>query len=453
MDALLYFIITVGILVFIHEFGHFAAARLCGIQTDAFAIGFGYRLFGWNKVTGFTFGELPKDTDLQGHTDYKINLLPLGGYVKIAGMVDESMDTDFASKPPQPHEFRSKSTLAKVFVITGGVLMNLLLALAVFWGNNYFEGKTFSKTTTVGYVAEQSLADSLGFQAGDKILAINGKEMKYWEDIRNEVFVAGMGLDLKFAVERNAEKTVITVPRNQVPKDESQGPFLLTENLKPVVSDLLKDAEADKGGIKTGDILLSINDTSIYTVQQTIGMISNAADRDITLKVLRGEKDTLGFTINPGSDGKIGVILGGYIYLGETENITYGFFESVGLGFRDMGNMSALTFIMLKRVITGDVEFKRAFGGPIKIAQFAARSADSGLQSFLMFLGLLSLSLALLNILPFPALDGGHLVMILIEGAMKREIPLKTKIVIQNAGFVLLLVLMAFILYNDILSL
>jgi len=452
MEALLYFIITVGILVFIHEFGHFAAARLCGIQTDAFAIGFGYRLFGWNKVTGFSFGELPKDTDLQGHTDYKINLLPLGGYVKIAGMVDESLDTEFASKPPQPHEFRSKSTLAKVFVITGGVLMNLILALAVFWGNNYFTGKTYSKTTTVGYVAEASAADSLGFKTGDKILAINGKQMKYWEDIRNEVFIAGMGLDLKFDVERNNERTTINVPRKKVPQDESQGLFLHTENLKPVIGDLLKDAEADKAGMQKGDIILAINDTAIYSVQQSIAMISSAVDRDISIKILRGEKDTLDIAMNPGSDGKVGVILGGYIYLGETEQITYGAFESLGYGFRDMGNMSALTFTMLGRVITGDVEFKRAFGGPIKIAQFAARSADSGLQSFLMFLGLLSLSLALLNILPFPALDGGHLVMILIEGAMKREIPIKTKIIIQNAGFALLLVLMAFIIYNDLIS-
>lgn len=453
MEALLYFIITVGILVFIHEFGHFAAARLCGIQTDAFAIGFGYRLFGWNKITGFTFGELPKDTDLQGHTDYKINLLPLGGYVKIAGMVDESLDTEFASKPPQPHEFRSKSTAAKVFVITGGVLMNLLLAWGVFWGNNYFTGKTYSKTTTVGYVAEKSAADSLGFKTGDKILSINGNQMKYWEDIRNEVFIAGMGLDLKFDVERNNEKATIIVPRKKVPQDESAGLFLHTENLKPVISDLLKDAEADKAGIQKGDIILAINDTSIYTVQQSISMISTAINRDITLTILRGENDTMQVAMNPGSDGKIGIILGGYIYLGDTEQITYGFFESVGLGLSDMGNMSALTFTMLGRVITGDVEFKRAFGGPIKIAQFAARSADSGLQSFLMFLGLLSLSLALLNILPFPALDGGHLVMILIEGAMKREIPLKTKIIIQNAGFALLLVLMAFIIYNDLLSL
>ena len=108
MEYIIYFAITIGILVFVHEFGHFAAAKLCGMRADVFAIGFGRRLFGWNKKTGFTLGELPKDFDGEGHTDYRISMLPLGGYVKIAGMIDESFDTKFADKEPQPYEFRSK---------------------------------------------------------------------------------------------------------------------------------------------------------------------------------------------------------------------------------------------------------------------------------------------------------------------------------------------------------
>lgn len=132
MDYIIYFAITIGILVFVHEFGHFAAAKLTGMRADIFAIGFGKRLFGWNKKSRFTFGELPKDFDGQGNTDYRLCLLPLGGYVKIAGMVDESFDTDFADKEPQPYEFRAKSTWKKLIVITAGVIMNLLLALIIF---------------------------------------------------------------------------------------------------------------------------------------------------------------------------------------------------------------------------------------------------------------------------------------------------------------------------------
>ncbi|MDP3832245.1 MAG: site-2 protease family protein, partial [Ignavibacteriaceae bacterium] len=147
MQEVIYFIITIGILVFVHEFGHFAAAKLSGMRVDAFAIGFGFRLLGYNKLTGFTFGELAKDFDGEGNTDYRLCLLPLGGYVKIAGMVDESMDTEFANKAPQPYEFRSKSTSKKVFVITAGVLMNLILSLLIFWGSNFFYGKSLTKST------------------------------------------------------------------------------------------------------------------------------------------------------------------------------------------------------------------------------------------------------------------------------------------------------------------
>ena len=136
MEYVIYFAITIGILVFIHEFGHFAAAKLCKMRADVFAIGFGKRLFGWNKKNGFSFGELPKDFDGEGHTDYRLSLLPLGGYVKIAGMVDESFDTKFANEEPKPWEFRAKPTYQKLFVITAGVLMNLLLAIVIFWGVN-----------------------------------------------------------------------------------------------------------------------------------------------------------------------------------------------------------------------------------------------------------------------------------------------------------------------------
>jgi regulator of sigma E protease len=139
-------------------------------------------------------------------------------------------------------------------------------------------------------------------------------------------------------------------------------------------------------------------------------------------------------------------------YSGPVELKTHGFFESFYLSWLEINRMTELTFRMIGKVISGNIEFGKAFGGPIKIAQFAAKSADSGILSFLYFLALLSLSLALINIMPFPVLDGGHLVIIIIEAIFKKEIPVKVKVAIQNVGFVLLLILMAFILYNDILN-
>lgn len=451
MDYIIYFAITIGILVFIHEFGHFAAAKLSGMRADVFAIGFGKRLFGWNRKSGFSFGELPKDFDGEGHTDYRLSLLPLGGYVKIAGMVDETMDTSFADKEPQPYEFRAKPLWAKVFVITAGVFMNLMLAWFIFWGANFFQGKPMTPTTTIGYVENESAASKVGFISGDKILSVNGKEVKYWEDLRAEIFIHTLGENINVKVLRNGSEETLSINRKSIPEDETQNLFLIPQGVKPGIGDVMPNSPAEKSGLKVGDVLLSLNGVQLFTPKQTTELITSNAGKEIQLLVKRENKE-LNVSVTPGSDSKIGVAIA-TVFDGKTQMRTYGFFASIGQGWKDIEKMTALTFSMIGKVFTGNVEFKKAFGGPIKIAQMAAKSADSGIANFLYFLALLSLSLAILNILPFPVLDGGHLVMIVIESIIKKEIPIKIKMAIQNTGLVLLLILMAFIIYNDIISL
>lgn len=473
MDQALYFLITIAILVFVHELGHFTAAKLTKMRVDAFAIGFGFRLFGYNKKTGFTFGRLPKvqgedgemkELDTEGHTDYRICIVPFGGYVKIAGMVDESNDTSFANKEPQPYEFRSKSVPAKVFVITAGVLMNFLLTLIVFWGINYSTGQKLSGTTTLSYIADSSKVYQAGFRSGDKILAVEGNAVESVEEIYAEVFINTLGKDIKVKVARDGSEQEVMVARKNLPDDELNRQFFAFEGFKPVITGVIapkgdaKDSAAQKefpayfSGLKENDVVLEIDGVSQSSLEQTIGTIKSAAGDTLTLAVLRGQ-DTAMIAVTPNDSGRIGVSLGGYYYDGPVISKEYGFFGSLVAGFNEIGNMTVLTFTMLKNVIVGDVEFGKVFGGPVKIAQFAAKTADVGFISFLKFLALLSLSLALINILPFPVLDGGHLVIILIEGALRRELSLKVKVAVQNAGFVLLMILMAFIVYNDIISL
>jgi len=451
MDYIIYFAITIGILVFIHEFGHFAAAKLSGMRADVFAIGFGKRLFGWNRKSGFSFGELPKDFDGEGHTDYRLSLLPLGGYVKIAGMVDESGDVSFADKEPQPYEFRAKPLWAKVFVITAGVFMNLMLAWVIFWGANFFQGKPITPTTTLAYVEDGSAASKSGFVTGDKILSVNGKPVSNWEDLRAEIFINTLGENINVKVLRNGNEENLLVERKLIPDDETQAAYLIPDGVKPAIGEVVKDSPAEKSGIKAGDILLAINDETLYSSKQATDIISLNKGKELKISVERN-KEYKNILVTPGDDSKIGVLIA-TVFMGKTQMKTYGAFESVYYGWKDIQKMTALTFSMIGKVFTGDVEFKKAFGGPIKIAQIAAKSADSGMANFLYFLALLSLSLAILNIMPFPVLDGGHLVMILIESAIKREIPIKIKLAIQNTGLVLLLLLMAFIIYNDIISL
>jgi regulator of sigma E protease len=452
MEYIIYFAITIGILVFVHEFGHFAAAKLTGMRADVFAIGFGKRLFGWNRITGFTFGELPKDFDGEGNTDYRLCLLPLGGYVKIAGMVDESFDTEFADKEPQPYEFRAKPTWKKIIVITAGVVMNLLLALLIFWGVNYFQGKQVITTTTIGYVKPGSVVDSLGFRADDKILAINGMQVENWDEIRTDIFVNTIGQNVNVKFKRGNETESITIPRKDIPDNETgTEQFLIPAGFEPAIGEVIKDSPAEKAGIKKGDIFLEIDNQKIYSAPQTQKIISDHKNTEMPFVVKRGQ-DTVQLAVTPNAEGLIGV--------GLTANpnrplefVTYGFFESFYYGWMDIVKVTDLTFNMVGKVIGGKVAFGKAFGGPVKIAQLAAKTADTGILSFLFFLAMLSLSLAIINIMPFPVLDGGHLVIILVEGIIKKEIPIKVKIAIQNTGFVLLLLLMAFIIYNDIINL
>jgi len=451
MDYVIYFAITIGILVFVHEFGHFAAAKLCGMRADVFAIGFGKRLFGWNKINRFTFGELPKDYDGQGNTDYRLCLLPLGGYVKISGMVDESMDVDFADKEPQPYEFRAKPAWMKAIVITAGVFMNLLLSLLIFWGVNFFQSKQITKTTTIGYVLPESAADSIGFNSGDKIIAVNGETVDNWEELTSELFINTLGQDLNIKVLRNEQSISLFVPRSMIPEETSER-FLLPEGLsRPTINAVMENSPASKAGILAGDTFLKIDNVPVYTSYQTTNIIKSNKEKSIPVLLAR-DKDTLNLSVKPGADGIIGVSIG-HNFTGRIDYESRGFFESFYYSWLDIIKMTNLTFSMFGKVIGGKVEFKKAFGGPIKIAQYAARSADTGILSFLYFLALLSLTLAIINILPFPVLDGGHLLIIFIEKIFRKEIPLRVKVAIQNTGFVILLLLMAFIIYNDISTL
>lgn len=451
MDYIIYFVITIGILVFVHEFGHFIAAKLCGMRADVFAIGFGKRLFGWNKITKFTFGDLPEDFDGQGNTDYRLSLLPLGGYVKIAGMVDESFDTKFANEQPKPYEFRARPVWQKIIVISAGVTMNLLLAILVFWGTFFFHGQAVTKTTSIGYVEPHSIADSLGFQLNDKIIAINNKPVNNWEDVTKDIYLSLMGQNLSVKILRNGKTETLNIPSKKIPTDDSNGLFLLPQGVRPGISDVLANSPAQKAGIKTGDILLSLNHVPLYSSRQVMEIVTSHKGEAIPLVALR-DKDTVNISVVPGSDGKIGVALAD-VFTGPVVYETFGFFQSFYYGWLKLANTTDLTFKMATQVFKGKIAFGKAFGGPIKIAQYAVQFADNGFLSFLNFLAMLSLSLAIINILPFPVLDGGHLVIIIIEGIAKREIPIKVKIAIQNAGFVILMLLMAFIIYNDLINL
>lgn len=452
-NSVLYFIITIAVLVIIHEFGHFIAAKLSKMRVEAFAVGFGQRLFGWNKVKGFTFGSLPKDIDLGDNTDYRLCLLPLGGYVKIAGMIDESMDKEFLNKEPQPYEFRSAKTSRKLFVISAGVIMNFLLAFLIFWSINFFKGKQHIKTTEVGFLADTSAAYKAGFRTYDKIIAIDGQKVQYWDEIFNLIFIKNMGEDINVNLIRDGKDIDLKIKREMIPTNETEvRTFILPSATKAYLVQVLKDSPAQKAGLKDGDIFLEVNNIKILTDLQLTSILKANPGKELNFKILRNSKDTLSKNITLTSEGKIGVAIANIIDA-PIEYKSFGFFESAVESFKDSYSNVLLFFDVIKKVITGKVEFSKAFGGPVKIAQMAGKTAEASFLTFLNFIALLSLSLAIINIIPFPVLDGGHLVIIALEGIIRREISPKVKIAIQNVGFVILLLFMAFIIYNDIINL
>ncbi|MBI5464109.1 MAG: RIP metalloprotease RseP [Ignavibacteriales bacterium] len=429
-----YFIVTIGILVFVHELGHFLAARIFGMRADKFYIGFDF--FGWrlwkHKV---------------GETEYGIGVFPLGGYVKIAGMIDESMDMEFTKTEPQPWEFRSKPVWQRMIVISAGVLMNMFLAIAIFWGIAFKQGRVIRPVTEIGYVLSESYAAKAGLRVGDNVVAINDRKVTHWNEIEAGVYSVHAGEDVVLNIDRAGSRINIPIGRDQVPgiTDERFGIF--PAGLTAVVASVDAGKPAAKIGLQPGDTLLAVNGmpVSYASLPETIRRYANQ-EIELTWKRQQEMKRT---RVTPTSEGRIGIALSA-VYTGPIVRERYGVFESFSVGIREAWEASAMNFASVAMIVRGKVEFSKSVGGPIKIAQMANQSAESGVLSFLAFMAVLSVSLALLNILPFPVLDGGHLVFLAYEAIFQREVPERIRIMLQQAGLVVLLVFMAFVLYNDL---
>ncbi len=431
LNMFLYTGITLGVLVFIHELGHFLAAKLSGMRVDRFSIGFPPRAFGW-KI---------------GETDYCISWIPIGGYVKIAGMVDESFDTDFLERPPQPWEFRAKPLGNRILVISAGVIMNVLLALCIFWGISYVNGKVTKEITSVGYVVPQSPAATAGILAGDRILSINGRTVSDWEGVERQVYIENLGNDMTFEVDRDGKRTTL-FSAAKGPATPADKPFGIVEaQLIPVIKAVDPNAPAEKLGLKPGDVIVQVESARVG-YPQVSDMIHERAGHTITLRWKRGA-DTLSGTTMVSGEGRIGILIDP-TYIGPIKRIQYSLLEAFPAGLARTGEAVYLFYLTIDKIVAGKTSIRESFAGPIAIAQLATRSAEHGLLEFLGFMAMLSMSLALLNILPIPALDGGHLAMMLYEKAVGHELPNRVKLKIQQAGFVLLLAFMAFIIYNDI---
>lgn len=432
LSTLFYFIVTLGILVFIHELGHFLAAKLFGMRVDVFSLGFPPRAFG-KKI---------------GETDYCISWIPIGGYVKIAGMIDESFDTDYLKQEPQPWEYRSKPIWQRMIVISAGVLMNIMLAVAIFWGINYMQGKSVWDTTEIGYVLEGSLAETAGLKGGDRILSINGAAVANWDDVRNNIYLENIGSDLRFRVLRHGAEVDVVIAQQSL-QELSDGSFGITPNHTEIVIDRVDpDMPAATLGLKPADVLLALGGQPLRYDRSVNEIVRSHTGKPLPVEWRRGDSIMTG-TVTPTEKGLIGIAFG-LRYNGPVIRTEYSLLEALPASIQSIGNVIGLTVQGIASIISGRTDFSSSVAGPIKIAQLASQTAGLGIVTYLNFMAFLSISLAILNILPIPALDGGHLLFLVIEGLIGRELPVKFKLVIQRAGFVLLLTLMALVVFNDI---
>jgi regulator of sigma E protease len=429
--TLFYTAVTLGVLIFFHELGHFLAAKFTGMRVDRFSMGFPPRAFG-KKI---------------GDTDYCVSWIPIGGYVKIAGMVDESFDTEHLNHPPEPWEFRSRPMWARMLVISAGVIMNVLLATGIFWTIHYLRSSYIPETTVVGYVVPGGVFAKAGLQDDDSVVAVNGKIVTEWDQLQNQIYIENMGNEITLDVRRGTSDVRVVIPPKAISPSMDMQPEMYMGHSIAFIEAVEGGKPAERMGLKPGDTIQSINGRMV-TQPQLIAQIKGSAGKPITLTWKRGDSILTG-TETVSAEGRIGVKVDG-LYAGPKREVRYTLLQALPEGIKDVGQSVHLVYLTVSKLFEGKASVKESLGGPIAIAQMATQSAESGFLVFIWFMAQLSMSLAVLNILPFPALDGGHLALLLYEKIFGREIPNKVKIIIQQAGFILLLAFMVFVIYNDI---
>lgn len=420
--TLVYFLVVIGILVFVHEFGHFIMAKRAGVRVEKFSLGMGPKLFGYKK----------------GDTEYVLSALPLGGYVKMAGENPDEEPTG------SPDEFQSKTVWQRAKIAFTGPLTNIVLAFIVmpfvFMVGTYTLGPA-----KVGFVEKGSPAERQGFMVGDIIEKINRRNITDWE--KAEMLIAvNPDTDLTVVIDRNGEKKTLTL-RPRLDLEQKIGTSGLYPDFPAEVGRLRPGYPAEKSDLKVNDKIIAVDGNPVYYWNQFSSAVRKSNGKKLTLTVERGEKH-MQVSVTPVEDNGKYVI--GIEPVVRMIFKKYGFVESLRLGFDKTIEFIDLTFITLKKLLTFNLSIK-TLGGPVLIAQMSGKAAAAGLSSFLSFLAMISISLGILNLLPIPVLDGGLILFLIIEAIRKKPLTRKTMEVAQSIGAAALITLIAVVSYNDVM--
>lgn len=431
-------IASLSLLVIIHELGHFLFAKLFKCRVEKFYLFFNP----WFSIFKFKIGE----------TEYGLGWVPFGGYVKISGMIDESMDTEAMKQPPKPYEFRSKPAWQRLLIMVGGVLMNVILAAVIFIGLSHSYGDSYIAAKDAKYGFEFSeLGHEMGFQDGDKILSVEGVEVEdYYDTFLSLIIDQASYVD----VDRSGERVRIDVGPEYISRLLKEKGTFLVPRVPFVVHEVSEGGPAQAGGLMNGDTVVGINGIDVFTQSEIMELLAENKGKNIDVLVKRDSAGVAVFAehmMTITEDGKIGVALVPFDQLIDISRKTYTLAEAIPNGFTRAGKEISTYVKQLKLIFTPETEAYKSVGGFIAIGQIFPDTWSW--YNFWRITALLSVMLAVMNILPIPALDGGHVMFLLYEVITRRKPSDKFLERAQIVGLFLLLALLLFANGNDIYKL
>jgi regulator of sigma E protease len=428
LTSLIAVVAVLGFMILIHEFGHYAVAKWLGVRVEQFAIGFGTRLIGFRK----------------GETDYRINAIPLGGYVKMSGENPMDEHTD------DPGEFLNHSRWHRFLIAIAGPAMNILLAvvlLTVVYMVHYEYPAVYDEPTVIGWVLKDSAAAKSGFQIGDRITRVDGVQNPTWEQVDlKEALSPGQPLDVQ--IERNGQTMEKTVVPEATGVDQIGYAGWAPKEKTVTITDLQPDMPAEKAGLKEGDQILALNGQPVTALAEMVEILEVTKDKPITLTVLRsGQQKT--FTVQP-------VLFEKRYRIGiesmPTKVKTLPFAQALELSLHENRQDSLLILELVKKMAERKISM-RSIEGPIRIGQAAGEAARrKGWTPLMGLTAAISLNLGIFNLLPIPILDGGVILFLLIEGLMRRDISMAIKERVYQAAFVFLVLFAVMVIYNDLMK-
>lgn len=436
------FVVVLGVLIFIHEFGHFLFARIFGVGVEKFSLGFGPKIWGITR----------------GITDYRISAIPLGGYVK---MVGESPDSEVADEDLHL-SFTHKKLYQKAIIVAAGPVFNLLLAWVIFWVLIFTNGRTSLKPV-IGEIESGSPALAAGLMSGDEIVSVDGMKIKTWDEMDDLIEKSG-GASIKLVLKRGDSEMPLDVTPALFPGKNDLGENVKVYGIgvmpiiKPVLDYVDKNGPAYKSGLREGDRLVSANGAPVESWTSFTKFISEGKGSAINIQVERDGK-LLDFPVKPERKEiktpvgeKFEKYMVGIMGSRDIVHISFGPLESVRESCTQIWWVCKLTAIGMIKFVAGSLP-EDNIGGPIRIAEMAGDQARAGLNYFVYFIAAVSANLAVINLFPVPVLDGGHLLFYAIEAVIRRPISRKIKEVCLQIGMFLLLALMAYVIYKDIMRL